>query len=63
MSSNRSAEKINNIIKYYPPFKNDEIPDDTIKFYNEKGELGWRYITSHILNNTSAIHSKIEKIN
>ncbi len=63
ISCNRSAEKLNKLIKYYPPFKNDEIPDETIKFYDEKGELGWRYITSHILNNSSAIHNKIDKIN
>ena len=27
ISSNRSVEKLNKLIKYYPPFKNDEIPD------------------------------------
>ena len=37
ISSNRSAEKLNKLIKYYPPFKNDEIPDETINFYDEKG--------------------------
>ena len=63
ISSNRSADKLNKLIKYYPPFKNDEIPDETINFYDEKGEMGWRYLTSHILNNSSAIHNKIEKIN
>lgn len=48
--SGPSPERINNEMKKLPPFVNDNIPEKDIDKFNEKGLIGWGFLTHQVLN-------------
>jgi hypothetical protein len=43
-----SPKKATELIKKYPPFKNDEISEELIKCFEVKGHAGWQFMTKNI---------------
>ena len=46
---NLSPERINSILKKFPPFVSDAIPEEDIDTFQKKGEIGWNFLTHSIL--------------
>lgn len=57
-----SPERIGQIMKKYPPFQADAVPQDEIETFQKKGEQGWTYLTQQIFANNTAIEQKLEKM-
>lgn len=57
-----SPERLEQMMKKYPPFEADAIPEDQIDTFQTKGEQGWCYLTQQILADNSAIEEKLEKM-
>ena len=41
-----SPERINKLLKKYPPFQQDNIPEEDIISFSKKGLIGWNFLTN-----------------
>lgn len=44
-----SPERINKLLKKYPPFQQDNVLEEDIMSFQKKGEIGWNFITNQVL--------------
>lgn len=50
-----SPKKIEKIIKKLPPFISDNIRPEDILMFQEKGNIGWGYMTREIFQDSKAV--------
>ena len=44
-----SPERINKLLKKYPPFQQDNVLEEDITSFQKKGIIGWNFITHQLL--------------